>query len=228
MLSCFLLPYSCSAAAVSAGPLNPQSPSCAALRALKPSSCSTAAYVGQQQREVTTSRGRRRRKPALTPASGDNASRPAKRCRQQQQQLEQYPTGTRRCQPAPRPQPTSEQLIAALVSRTQLPHATAGRVVAARSKTPSIPTQPDKLCDRVQCLQQLLGTVNAELALRRCPSIVAYRCVAGRLQGQHSDQGHAAVLTSLTYTCNGRCSCGAHQHLSTCTPAPGITEDMHV
>lgn len=185
MLSCILLP-SGSSAVIGAAPFSAKSPSCAALRALKPSSCSTAAHVGQQQPEVATSRGRRRRKPTFVEAavaSGDDATRPAKRPRHQQQQLEQCPTGTRSRRPfasAPQ-QPTNEQLIAALVSRTQLPHATAERVVAARSKTPSIPTQADKLCDRVQCLQQMLGTANAELALRRCPTIVAYRCVAGQL-----------------------------------------------
>jgi hypothetical protein len=69
-----------------------------------------------------------------------------------------------------------DDLIDILVTATQLPRATAERVVAARHSSTGIPQQPDKLCRRVQCLQQLLGTDNADLALRRYPSILAHRC----------------------------------------------------
>lgn len=77
-----------------------------------------------------------------------------------------------------KPKTNPDDLIDILVNRTQLPRTTAEKVVAARNSSTSIPQQPDKLCHRVHCLQQLLGTDNAELALRRFPSIVAYRCEA--------------------------------------------------
>lgn len=66
-------------------------------------------------------------------------------------------------------------LVDSLVSRTQLPRAVAEKVVRARSGTPYVTSNPDKLCARVQHLQQLLGAENAEMALRRTPHLVSYR-----------------------------------------------------
>lgn len=69
----------------------------------------------------------------------------------------------------------ADTIIEALVSRTHLPQSVAEKVVQARAGTPYVTSNPDKLCARVQALQQLLGPDNAAMALKRHPALVAYR-----------------------------------------------------
>jgi hypothetical protein len=69
----------------------------------------------------------------------------------------------------------ADTIIEALVSRTHLPQSVAEKVVQARAGTPYVTNNPDKLCARVQALQQLLGPDNAAMALKRHPALVAYR-----------------------------------------------------
>jgi hypothetical protein len=69
----------------------------------------------------------------------------------------------------------ADTIMEALVTRTQLPQSVAEKVVQARAGTPYVTSNPDKLCARVQAVQQLLGADNAAMALKRHPALVAYR-----------------------------------------------------
>lgn len=110
-------------------------------------------------------------------------------------------TKPRRGRPRKVPVPCDDTpgLLQTIASRTQLPEAIVERVLAARSSTPGISSDADKLCHRIQHLQQLLGPDNANTALHRFPSLVAYRCVCGWVCHQSLCLSTPAADTSSTH-----------------------------